>query len=47
MLEAATFGIAYRAKPRAREAADGWIERGDLTAVLKLLGVPKQDWVRG
>ncbi|HYD07023.1 MAG TPA: phosphoserine phosphatase SerB [Reyranella sp.] len=47
MLRAATFGIAYHAKPRAREAADGWIERGDLTAVLELLGVPKQDWVRG
>jgi phosphoserine phosphatase len=47
MLQAATFGIAYHAKPRAREAADGWIERGDLTAVLELLGVPKQDWVRG
>jgi replicative DNA helicase len=25
----------------------GWIERGDLTAVLELLGIPKQDWVRG
>ena len=47
MLQAATFGIAYHAKPKAREAADGWIERGDLTAVLELLGVPKQDWVRG
>jgi phosphoserine phosphatase len=47
MLQAATFGIAYHAKPSAREAADGWIERGDLTAVLELLGVPKQDWVRG
>ena len=47
MLQTATFGIAYRAKPKAREAADGWIERGDLTAVLELLGVPKQDWVRG
>ena len=47
MLQAATFGIAYRAKPKARDAADGWIERGDLTAVLELLGVAKQDWVRG
>ncbi len=45
MLEAATFGIAYRAKPQARDAADGWIERGDLTAVLELLGIAKQDWV--
>ena len=47
MLAAATFGIAYYAKPKARDAADGWIERGDLTAVLELLGVPKRDWVTG
>ena len=47
MLAAATFGIAYHAKPKARDAANGWIERGDLTAVLELLGVPKQDWVLG
>ena len=47
LLEAATFGIAYRAKPRARAAADGWIERGVLTAVLELLGIAKEDWVRG
>ena len=47
MLQAATFGIAYHAKPKARDAADGWIERGDLTAVLELLGIPKKDWVSG
>ena len=47
MLEAATFGIAYHAKPRAHDAADGWIERGDLTAVLELLGIARQDWVHG
>ena len=40
MLEAATYGIAYRAKPLARKAADGWIDRGDLTSVLRLLGIP-------
>ena len=45
MLQAATFGIAFRAKPKARDAADGWIERGDLTAVLELLGIPKAEWV--
>jgi phosphoserine phosphatase len=45
MLEAATWGIAYRAKPRARAAADGWIDRGDLTAVLSLLGIPREEWV--
>jgi phosphoserine phosphatase len=47
MLTAATYGIAYRAKPRARAAANGWIDRGDLTAILKLLGVPEREWVMG
>ena len=47
MLEAADYGIAYRAKPKVKAAADGWIERGDLTAVLSLLGIPKADWVAG
>ena len=37
MLEAVTYGIAYRAKPAARAAADGWLDRGDLTNVLRLL----------
>jgi phosphoserine phosphatase len=45
MLEAATYGFAYRAKPKARAAADGWIDRGDLTAVLELLGIPRGEWV--
>jgi phosphoserine phosphatase len=45
MLEAATLGIAYRAKPKARAAADGWIERGDLTAILSLYGISHDDWV--
>jgi phosphoserine phosphatase len=45
MLEAATYGLAYRAKPKARAAADGWIDRGDLTAVLELLGIPREEWV--
>jgi phosphoserine phosphatase len=44
MLQAATYGLAYRAKPKARAAADGWIERGDLTDVLRLLGIARQDW---
>jgi phosphoserine phosphatase len=47
LLRAATYGVAYRAKPKAREAADGWIERGDLAAVLELLGIPREDWLRG
>ena len=47
MLRAATWGLAYRAKPKARAAAHGWIDRGDLTAVLDLLGVPRDEWVMG
>jgi phosphoserine phosphatase len=45
MLEAATYGIAYAAKPKARAAADGWVDRGDLTGVLELLGIPRDEWV--
>ena len=45
MLEAATLGLAYRAKPKARAAADGWIERGDLTAILALYGIARAEWV--
>ena len=44
MIEAATYGIAYHAKPKAREAANGWIDRGDLTNILKLLEIPQHDW---
>ena len=47
MIEAATYGVAYRAKPKARLAADGWIESESLTAVLRLLGIPEHDWVSG
>lgn len=45
MLEAATYGIAYRAKPKARAAANGWVDRGDLTAILHLLRIPETEWV--
>jgi phosphoserine phosphatase len=45
MLQAATYGIAFRAKPKARAAANGWVDRGDLTAILKLLEIPEHDWV--
>lgn len=45
MLQAATYGLAYRAKPKARDAADGWIDRGDLTSVLELLGIGRGEWV--
>jgi len=45
MLEAATYGVAFRAKPKARTAANGWIDHGDLTSMLKLLDIPERDWV--
>ena len=47
MIEAASYGIAYRAKPKARAAANGWVDRSDLTALLKLLDIPQNDWVAG
>ena len=45
MLQAADYGIAYYAKPKARAAAHGAIDRGDLTSVLQLLGVPRGEWI--
>ncbi len=45
MLAASTYGVAYYAKPRARDAANGWIDRGDLTALLKLLEIREEEWV--
>lgn len=45
MLDASTYGIAYYAKPKARAAANGVVERGDLTSLLALLGIPQGEWV--
>jgi len=45
MLEAATYGLAYRAKPKARAVADGWLDYGDLTAILQLFDIPRDHWV--
>ena len=45
MLQAADYGIAYRAKPKARDAANGRIDSGDLSAVLKLFDIPENEWV--
>ncbi len=45
MLRAASYGVAYHAKPKARAAAHGWIDAGDLTSVLKLLGIPRGEWI--
>ena len=47
MLAAATYGIATHAKPVARATAAGWVDRGDLTAILKLLEIPERDWKAG
>ncbi|MBX7531316.1 phosphoserine phosphatase SerB [Qipengyuania sp. 1XM1-15A] len=47
MIEAADYGIAYRAKPKARDAASGRIASEDLTVILSLLGIPRSDWVEG
>lgn len=44
MIAEATYGFAYRAKPKARAAANGRVDRGDLTAVLSLLGIARSDW---
>lgn len=47
MMEAADYGIAYRGKPKARDAANGRIVSEDLSVVLKLLGIPREEWVTG
>lgn len=47
MLEAAGLGVAYHAKPAARAAADATIDHNDLTALLYVQGIPKQQWVEG
>ncbi|WP_374764878.1 phosphoserine phosphatase SerB [Yunchengibacter salinarum] len=39
MLEAADMGVAFHAKPRAKEAANVVIDHGDLTALLYLQGL--------
>ena len=44
MLVAASSGVAYHAKPKARAAANGAIDRGDLTDVLRLLGIAEGEW---
>ena len=47
MIEAATYGFAYRAKPKARAAANGRVDAADLTAVLTLLAIPRDVWREG
>jgi phosphoserine phosphatase len=43
MLEAAGLGIAFRAKPKLREAADTSISTGGLDSILYLLGISAQE----
>lgn len=47
MIEAASYGFAYKAKPKARAAANGRVDGADLTAVLNLLGIPREEWREG
>lgn len=47
MIQVAQYGFAYRAKPKARAAANGRVDSPDLTAVLTLLGVPRERWIEG
>ena len=44
MLVAASYGVAYHAKAKARAASNGSIDRGDLTDVLRLLGIAEGEW---
>lgn len=45
MIERAGLGIAYRGKPKLREAADARIDHGDLTALLYAQGYARKNWV--
>ena len=43
MLGEADYGIAYMAKPKARDAASGWVDTGNLSDILDLLDIPIGD----
>ncbi len=45
MIEAAGLGVAYHAKPKARDAADAAIDHGDLTVLLAFQGIARDQWV--
>lgn len=45
MLDAADYGFAFVAKPKARAAANGWVDAAPLTAILRLLDIPQSQWV--
>jgi phosphoserine phosphatase len=44
MIEAAGMGVAFRAKPNVRAAANVRIDHGDLSALLYLQGFRREDW---
>lgn len=44
MIEAASLGVAYHAKEKARRAADAAIEHGDLSVLLYAQGIGRVDW---
>ena len=44
MIQAAGFGVAYHAKPKASEAAHFAVRHNDLTALLYAQGVPRAAW---
>ena len=44
MLEAASLGIAFHAKPKAAKAADAHIRHGDLTTLLWAQGYRRAEW---
>jgi phosphoserine phosphatase len=45
MIETAGLGIAYHAKPSVEAAAPARIRHCDLTALLYILGIPRDEWV--
>lgn len=45
MLQAAGLGVAYHAKPAARDASDAAIDHNDLTALLYAQGIPPSEWI--
>lgn len=47
MVEEAGLGIAYRGKPKLRDAADGRIDHGDLSVLLYAQGYARKDWIDG
>ena len=46
MLQAADYGIAYRAKAKANEAANGRLTSSNLTAILKLFDIAETEWIK-